>query len=200
MSSSTKLDQTARPARPMWQKALGIAALGLMGAGLGYTVAHLTDSAVTTWEDDLALAMAVATLGVAVITAFTVATRPSTVPKGCGPLQILVMALAGIMLLLPMFGTRVLGADAVFVGVLILLAVQVVANLMLWKRADEMLRQVMSETSALAFWALQTALFVYAAAERLGLVEGITAWGMTAILMAVYFLASILAAARRGIA
>ncbi len=75
---------------------------------------------------------------------------------------------------------------------------QTVANLMLWRAADEMLRRVMSETSAMAFWALQTALFVYAAAERLGLIDGLTAWGMTGILMGVYLAASIVASARRG--
>ena len=62
-----------------------------------------------------------------------------------------------------------------------------------------MLRRIMAETSVMAFWVLQTALFLYAAAERLGLVESITAWGLTGILMAVYLLASIVASARRGL-
>jgi len=57
----------------------------------------------------------------------------------------------------------------------------------------------MAETSAMAFWALQTALFLYAAAERLGLVGTISGWGLTGILMAVYLIASIVASARRGI-
>ncbi len=89
--------------------------------------------------------------------------------------------------------------DMVFGGIVLLLAIQTVANVMLWRRADEMLRQVMAETSAIAFWALQTALFLYAAAERLGLVETISAWALTGILMAVYLLSSIVASARRGI-
>jgi len=70
---------------------------------------------------------------------------------------------------------------------------------MLWRAADEMLRRIMAETSAIAFWALQMALFVYAAAERLGLVETITGWGLMGILMGVYFISSIVASARRGI-
>jgi hypothetical protein len=62
-----------------------------------------------------------------------------------------------------------------------------------------MLRRVMSETSAMAFWALQLCLFVYAAAERLGLVGTISGWGLTGILMGVYLIASIVASARRGL-
>ena len=73
------------------------------------------------------------------------------------------------------------------------------ANILLWRRADEMLLRVMVETGSLAFWTLQLALFVYAASERLGLVDGITAWGMIGILMAVYMVASAVAGARRGL-
>jgi hypothetical protein len=46
---------------------------------------------------------------------------------------------------------------------------------------------------------LQTALFLYAGAERLGLVETVSGWGLIGILMAVYLLAAIVASARRGI-
>jgi hypothetical protein len=70
---------------------------------------------------------------------------------------------------------------------------------MLWRNADEMLRRVMLETSALAFWAVQLSLFIYAAAERLGLIGTITGWGLMGMLMGVYFIASIVAGARRGL-
>ena len=70
---------------------------------------------------------------------------------------------------------------------------------MMFRQADEMLRRVMVETGSLAFWTLQLALFIYAASERLGLVEGITAWGMIGIMMAVYMVASAVAGARRGL-
>jgi hypothetical protein len=46
---------------------------------------------------------------------------------------------------------------------------------------------------------VQLGLFVYAAAERLGLIGTITGWGLTGMLMGVYFIASIVASARRGI-
>lgn len=51
----------------------------------------------------------------------------------------------------------------------------------------------------MAFLALQVALFIYAAAERLGLVDTITGWGLLGILMAVYLIVSIVASARRGV-
>jgi hypothetical protein len=143
--------------------------------------------------------MAAAMIGIGVLSAFVVATRPSDVPKGCGILQVIVMLLAGVMFLLPIFGTARATPDVVFGAIAVLLAAQSVANLMLWRAADEMLRRVMLETSALAFWAVQLGLFVYAAAERLGLIGTITGWGLTGMLMGVYFIASIVASARRGI-
>lgn len=173
--------------------------LGGVGALAGYGMAEMFKDQDAPWPDVLAVAMAVALISTALLSAVVLATRPSTVPKGCGLLQIAVLLLAGVMFLAPMYAPAFAAPDVVFAGVVLLLAVQTVANVMLWCRADEMLRQVMAETSAIAFWALQTALFLYAAAERLGLVETISGWGLTGILMAVYLLASIVASARRGI-
>jgi len=185
--------------RPVWQKILGIAVLAGLGGLCGYALADFGRDTVSRWDDELAMLMSVCLIAMGLISAGVMATRPSEVPRGCGLLQIAVLLLAGVMFALPVFGTRFASPDLIFVGIVALLIVQSVANLMLWRAADEMLRRVMAETSALAFWALQTALFVYAAAERLGLVEGITAWGMTGILMGVYLFASMVAAARRGI-
>ena len=173
--------------------------LAALGGAFGFGFATLTDGVLTRWEDDLAVVMAAAMIGIGVVTAFVVATRPSDVPKGCGILQVIVMLLAGVMFLLPIFGTAWATPDLVFGAIAVLLAAQSVANLMLWRAADEMLRRVMLETSALAFWAVQLGLFVYAAAERLGLIGTITGWGLTGMLMGIYFIASIVASARRGI-
>ena len=175
------------------------AALAILGGFVGYVFTSLFEGAAIPWEDQLAIVMAVLMIGAGVISAVILATRPSTVPKGCGLLQVAVMLVAGGMFLLPMFGPALATPQVVFGAVVVLMVLQSVANLMLWRRADEMLRRIMSETSALAFWALQLALFVYAAAERLGLVETITGWGLMGILMGVYFNASIIIAARRGI-
>ncbi len=187
------------PRPSLLRKAALFVLLAALGGAFGFGFATLTDGVLTRWEDELAVIMAAATIGIGVVSAFVVATRPSDVPKGCGILQVVVMLLAGVMFLLPVFGTAWASPEMVFWAILLLLAVQSVANLMLWRAADEMLRRVMSETSAMAFWALQLCLFVYAAAERLGLVGTITGWGLTGILMGVYLIASIVASARRGL-
>ena len=187
------------PRSSLLRKGALLVLLAALGGAFGFGFATLTDGVVTRWEDDLAVFMAAAMIGIGVVTAFVVATRPSDVPKGCGILQVIVMLLAGVMFLLPIFGTAWATPDVVFGAIAVLLAAQSVANLMLWRAADEMLRRVMLETSALAFWAVQLGLFVYAAAERLGLIGTITGWGLTGMLMGVYFIASIVASARRGI-
>ena len=181
------------------RKAGAVALLAGLGGAFGYGAATLTDGSLASWEDELAVVMAAAMIGIAAITAFIVARRPADVSRGCGILQVAVMLLAAAMFLLPVFGPAWASAEMVFAAVLLLVAVQSAANLMLWRTADEMLRRVMLETSALAFWSLQLGLFIYAAAERLGLVGTVTAWGLMGILMGVYFIASALAAARRGL-
>jgi len=180
-------------------KLLGVAVLAGLGAATGYLLANTADLGSLPWDDALALLMGVSLIAIGVISIGVMATRPSSVPKGCGVLQIIVMLLAGTMFLLPMFAPAGLDPNLVFAGVVALLVIQSVANLMLWRAADEMLRRVMWETSALAFWALQLALFLYAAAERLGLIEGVTAWGMTGVLMGVYLASSMIVSARRGL-
>jgi hypothetical protein len=187
------------PRPSLLRKAALFVLLAALGGAFGFGFATITDGVLTRWEDDLAMVMAAAMIGIAVVTALVVATRPSDVPKGCGILQVIVMLLAGVMFLLPMFGTAWATPDVVFGAIAVLLAAQSLANLMLWRAADEMLRRVMLETSAMAFWALQLCLFAYAAAERLGLVATVSGWGLTGILMGVYFIASIVASARRGL-
>jgi hypothetical protein len=187
------------PRPSLLRKAALFVLLAALGGAFGFGFATLTDGVLTRWEDELAVVMAAATIGIGVITAFVVATRPSQVPRGCGVLQVVVMLLAGTLFLLPVFGSAWTTPEVVFGAVLLLLAVQSGANLMLWRNADEMLRRVMLETSALAFWAVQLSLFIYAAAERLGLIGTISGWGLMGVLMGVYFVASIVAGARRGL-
>jgi hypothetical protein len=187
------------PRPSLLRKAALFVLLAALGGAFGFGFATLTDGVLTRWEDELAVVMAAATIGIGVITAFVVATRPSQIPRGCGVLQVVVMLLAGTLFLLPVFGSAWTTPEVVFGAVLLLLAVQSGANLMLWRNADEMLRRVMLETSALAFWAVQLSLFIYAAAERLGLIGTISGWGLMGVLMGVYFIASIVAGARRGL-
>lgn len=187
------------PRPPLARKALVFVVLAALGGLFGFAIATLTDGVLTRWEDEIALVMAVTLGAVGVIGAVMTLLRPSRAPKGCGILQTVVMLLAAALFLLPMFGARLASPEVVFGGVVALVVVQSIANLMLWRAADEMLRRVMAETSALAFWVIQLSLFLYASAERLGLIQTISAWGMMGILMGVYFVASMIAAARRGI-
>ncbi|MBL0948683.1 hypothetical protein [Brevundimonas sp.] len=177
----------------------GLVLLALIGAVVGAATARFVDASALPADDALNLFIGVVLVGMGGIMAVMAALRPSTVPKGCGLLQTVVMVLAGIMLIVPIYGPNWVSAEVSLAIVLGLLVVQTVANVLLWRRADEMLRRVMVETGSLAFWTLQLALFVYAASERLGLVEGITAWGMIGILLAVYMVASAVAGARRGL-
>ena len=177
----------------------GLILLALIGAAVGAATARFIDAAALPADDAPNLFIGVVLIGMGVVMGGILALRPTEVPKGCGLLQILVLTLAGIVLIVPIYGSNWLSAEVSMAIVLGLLAIQTVANVMMFRQADEMLRRVMVETGALAFWVLQLALFVYAASERLGLVEGITAWGMIGILMAVYMVASAVAGARRGL-
>ncbi|MBJ7319506.1 MAG: hypothetical protein JHC96_11960 [Brevundimonas sp.] len=177
----------------------GLFFLGLAGAGVGYLVGGRMEVEDLRWDDALALVIAALLLMTGVILAAMAAMRSSKLPPACGPLQALVMLIAGGLMVAPIWGPNLASPDVVFIGLVLLSLVQSVANLMLWRRADEMLRRVMVETSALAFWASQMALFLYAAAERLGLTGGVSAWGMMAVLMTIYLLASAVASMRRGL-
>ncbi len=177
----------------------GLLFLALVGAGVGYVVGGRLDVESLPWDDALAWIIAALLLAAGVVMAAIVALRPASVPSGCGLLQAVVMLIAGVLMIAPMWGPAVIQPDLVFAGLVVLSVVQSVANLLLWRRADEMLRRVMVETSALAFWASQMALFLYAAAERLGLTGGVSAWGMMGVLMTIYLLASTVASMRRGL-
>ena len=72
-------------------------------------------------------------------------------------------------------------------------------NLNLWRRGDEMIRRVILEAGAAAFWIGQAVLFAWAAAERLGLAPPITAWDILAALMGLYLVCSATMALRRGL-
>lgn len=193
---SASLDQ--KPSLAL--RLLGIAALAAAGGATGYAMASVTALETLPWDDSLNLLMAALLVVSALASVVAMFVRPSSMPKGCGVLQITVLLLAGVMLLLPIFGPAYASPNVVFGAVIVLLIGQSIANLMLWKAADELFRRVMAETSALAFWAVQLALFVYAAAERVGLVQSLSAWGMMGILMGIYLACSVIASARRGLA
>lgn len=193
------VEMTESPRPPAWRKVAGLAVLALLGALVGGTFAQLTDGRFDGWEDEANALLGLVLVCLAVVSAVVVARRPASVPKDCGLLQVAVLGLAGAMLLIPVFAPETWPSGGVFGAVMGLLLVQSVANLLLWRRSDELVRRVTAESGALAFWVLQAALFVYAVAERVGLVETISGWGLLAVMMAVYLIASSIAAWRRGL-
>ena len=116
-----------------------VVVLGGAGALAGYGMARMFEDQGAPWPDVLATAMAVALLAVSLMSTVVLFTRPSTIPKGCGVLQIVVLLLAGVMFLLPMYAPASVAPDMVFGGIVVLLVIQSIANLMLWRAADEML-------------------------------------------------------------
>lgn len=182
-------------------KIAGLCALVLLGWVTGYLLGRLTDFSHETipWDDALAYLTGFGLIGVGAMAGLTMIVKPDAIPRGMGVVQVLVFVLAGLMFLAPMVATAWVGPGVVFAGVVAAFLVQTVGNVIAWRRSDEMMRRVMTETSTIAFWGLQSVFFLYAAAERMGLVETISAWGMTGILMVVYLTASVVAAARRGI-
>ena len=192
------ITSTEKPV-PLSLRLAGGLLLGAAGAAMGYLVSGQVRSAEMSWDDGLACLMGVMLLSVALAMIYVLVSRPATVPKGCGVLQIIAMMLAGVLYLIPVFAPASIAPEVVMAGIVAVLAVQTVANVLLWQRADEMLRHLMLETSAISFWLLQLAFFTYAAAERLGLVGGVSAWGMAGILMVIYLFASTVASARKGL-
>lgn len=195
MSDAT-LDETRRVTPRKLAAALLLAALG---GAVGFAFAWFTDERMTSWADELAAIVGLVCAAGAGGAAAAVLARKSGAKNGCAWLQVAAMALAGVMLLLPVLAPPDWPRSAVFAAVVVLFALQAAANLALWRVADELLRRVIVETGAACFWGLQAALFLYAAAERLGLTSGLSAWGLIAILMAVYLITSSVVAFRRGL-
>lgn len=201
--------------------------IGLAGGALGASVALWAPGVVTDvidplkslvatqygWVDAVALLVAVGLIGGGLF-AGLMSARPNrmrrelktdstpTAPERTDlALQSLAMILAGILYLIPLVaGPAVWLPAAAYGGILVALTVQTIVNWRLLRRSDELARRAMIEAGALCFWGLQGLLFLYAAAERLGMVEPLTAWTASVIVMPVYLAASVWAYARRAVA
>lgn len=113
-----------------------------------------------------------------------------------------VVILAGLLMAWPVLAaeTRLLNGPVAYGLVLVVFALQSALNWSVWRRGDELTRRTISDAGALSFWVMQGALFLYAAAERLGLVPTATAWQITVVMMAGYLILSSVVAFRRGYA
>jgi hypothetical protein len=106
----------------------------IAGAGAGFGMIYLSDTVDGSgWPDTLALGVGSVPLIIAAMIVLQMATRRGAdVLKGCGGLQVLVMGLAGVMMLLPIVGSRFASPGLVMAALAIMLVVQTLANLLLW--------------------------------------------------------------------
>ncbi len=204
------------------QKAGAALVLALLGGAAGYGFGRLvkkTGSEFQGWSDPLALVLAVALFAIGALVLILTFNRASAAKMVGGdaaypatPAQLsfyrqqaFVLVCAGIMLALPVLTLTLLpNVDwawrtvimAVIVGCF---AVQTTVNLIIWHRADEFVRRLITQTAALCFWILQAALFLWACAERLGLLASISSWDSIAVLMTVYLIVSAVVSIRLGV-
>lgn len=224
MPLSAASGRTPDKPRKSLTRCLAVAfATGVAAGGLGYLFGAYVLTAVypdglpalsgLTWADGLVALSAVCLTLAALGLGFTSlnADALGRLLKSEGPattreivdirLQAAVSLLAGVLLLAPPVA-MIVGLDAgwTYLALLAVLAVQSLFNWRLFRDGDEMIRGVMIQSGAVCFWALQGALFLYAAAERLNLVAPLTAWAMLAVLFAAYLVVSMAVTLRRGLA
>ncbi len=113
-------------------------------------------------------------------------------------LQAFVIFLAGMLLAAPpILADGDWPMAYAYGGLAIVFVIQTIANILVWRASDGFNRRISMEAGALSFWGLQGALFLWAAAERMGLAPPVTAWSAVVVLMAVYLLASFWTGLRR---
>jgi hypothetical protein len=222
MMDSVKSEETPRSMRVLAiMLGLGLVA----GALTGWVTGKLLKAASVEslpWSDLAALVIALSLLGGGLLTAALSADRRglAILANPRAPefrravtasqalffrLQAGVLILAGLLLAVPvaaevMFKGRVDQVGPLALGGIVLgFALQTVLNIALWRRCDEVYRQTIAETGAACFWILQGVLFLWASAEKLGVVPAISSWDAVTAMMAVYLLTSVIVASRRGL-
>lgn len=199
---------------------LKLTGLAVAGAVVGYASATVLAEYVTLpspdvlrWSDAAALLVAVMLIagGVSVLAASRNGRALAAVTSADGPadprevrdmrLQGVVLALSGLLLAAPV-AAALSGNPAPVLTLIAIAAVFVLhtgLNLSLWWRGDEMIRRVIVESGALAFWISQAVLFGWAVAERLGVAPGLTAWDILVVVMGLYLTCSAVVGLRRGL-
>jgi hypothetical protein len=217
---SAELDSP--PARKPWAPLLLATAGGAFGAVLGLTIGRLIKRGVIDisrwgWSDDLAMVLAAVMLAlglVVLVMSFgrglsravdpTGRRAPSPGQRAYFRLQAVVLILAGLMLATPPLADGLAGpldpamGTALMGGVAALFLLQTAFNIAVWSRSDELVRAMMAESGAICFWVLQAGLFLWAAAERLGMAPHASAWDLATLMMAAYLVISNLVSMRRG--
>ncbi len=116
--------------RSLLTKLAMFAGLAVLGGLFGQAIAHFSDleASAVGWDDSLAFAVAFGMLTIAALSGVTMVVRPSAIPPGCGLLQIVVFALAGLMFLAPMVAPAAIPPALVFAGIVAAFALQTVAK------------------------------------------------------------------------
>lgn len=201
----------------------------IVGAPLGYafglSIAKLEKAGLFAipklgWSDGLALGLAALMFLVGLVTLIISANRrllgrqlnpderrPATGAQASFHAQSgMVLALAGVMFATPVLIPALFDpvptvvSSAAMIALVALFLLQTTLNLSIWTRADEFMRRALGEIAAVSFFVLQGALFLWAAAEKLGFVARLSLWDAVSVMMAVYLLVNSLISWRRGLA
>jgi hypothetical protein len=116
-----------------------------------------------------------------------------------------VMTLAGLLAAIPPLASALLApltpstAWGVLAALVALTLIQVVLNVRLWREADELTRRVTFEGACIAFFIVEGLLFLWAAAEVLGVAPAVSAWAVWTLMFAAYLFVTGWVGYRRGI-
>lgn len=165
------------------------------------------------WSDAVAAVLAlVMTISAAVVFIFSLnpvrAARLLVLPEAATPDEIgllrcqgVICLLSAVVLVLPLALPAGGLSPIIALGLIVaLLALHTVLNLGFYRDSDEMLRAVTTEAAMKTFWIGQGVLFLWAAAERLGVAPVLTAWDVYVVLMGLYLAIAAVVTARRGLA
>ena len=201
-------------------KLLKLAGFAVMGGLSGYGSAWLVIEYVglpspdgVRWSDAVAMivALMLAAGGLSVLAASRNGRALAAATSADGPaapaevrdmrLQGAVLVLSGLLLAAPMAAVLAGNPAPVLTlaAIAVVFALHTAMNLSLWRRGDEMIRRVILESGALAFWIGQAALFGWAVAERLGVAPTLTAWDILVVVMGLYLVCSATVGLRRGL-
>jgi hypothetical protein len=116
-----------------------------------------------------------------------------------------VMTLAGLLAAIPPLAAGLFdplepsAAWTVLAALIVISLVQVALNVRLWRAADELTRRVTFEAACIAFFIVEGLLFLWAAAEVMGLAPAVSAWAVWTLMFAAYLFVAGWVSYRRGV-
>jgi hypothetical protein len=165
------------------------------------------------WADVAAALLALVLAGAAVVAAAVSFSPRSTarmlgLDGDAGPdeirsvrFQALVCILSAVVMVLPILLPALgISPQVAMALVAVLLVGHTLLNVGMWRSSDELVRAISVEAGAAVFWIGQGLLFLWGAAERLGVAPGLSAWDVYVVLMGLYLATAAIVTARRGLA